>query len=190
MKILKKVCLTVFATIVLIISILLLLIAFNIMEPNVFGILISKALLSQESTYILIGVCVILVLLSMWCLFFGEENNKNGKNSGIELENGDGRLLITKNTLQDLVKGVISNFPSIEDSEANVVIDRENNVTIDVTITVSDGTIIKDVSSKLQNDIKDVVRKSTDLELDKVNIVVKKVEKEDKNAKKENSIDD
>ena len=50
MKILKKVCLTIFATIVLIISILLLLIAFNIMDSNVFGILISKVLLSQEGT--------------------------------------------------------------------------------------------------------------------------------------------
>ncbi len=187
MKILKKVCLTIFATIVLIISILLLLIAFNIMDSNVFGILISKVLLSQEGTYALVGVSVVLILLAMWCLFFCEENNKNGKNSGIELENSDGRLLITKNTLQDLVKGVINNFPSIEDSEANVLIDRENNVTIDVTITVSDGAIIKDVSSKLQNDIKSIVRKSTDLELDKVNIVVKKVEKEEKSK---NSVDD
>ena len=190
MKIFKKICLTIFATIVLIISLLLLLISFNIMEPTIFGILISKILLSQKGTFILIGICIVLILLTIWCLFFSDENAKDDNDSGIELENSDGRLLITKNTLNDMVKGVISNFPSIENSEIKVIIDKENNVIINAEITVVDGTIIKDVSSKLQNEIKSVVKKSTDLELDRVNIVVKKVQKDEKKVKSENGVDD
>lgn len=190
MKFLKKICLTIFSTIVLIISILLLLMAFSVIDVSVFSILISRALLSANGEYILIAVCVVLTLLAVWCLFFSDDSSKRGKHSGIELENSDGRLLITKGTLEGLVKGVIKNFPSVEDSDTEVLIDRENNVTINVTISVIDGAIIKDISSKLQNDIKTIVKKSTDLELERVNIVVNKVEREEPKVEKNNAIDD
>jgi uncharacterized alkaline shock family protein YloU len=178
MKFFKKLGLVVFSTITLIISILLLLIAFNILEPTIFGVLISKALLTQKGTYILVGVCIVLVLLAIWCLFFGEDDSESyrkSKNAGIELENSDGRLLITKSTIEGLAYGVINKFASVLSSDVDVIIDKENNVSIDVEITVEEGTTIKDVSSKMQNEIKDVVKKSTDLELDKVNIIVKRV---------------
>lgn len=191
MKFFKKLGLVVFSTIVLIISILLLLVAFNAMEPTIFGVLISKTLLTQKGTYILIGVCIVLIILAIYCLFFGEDDSTNkGKNSGIELENSDGRLLITKGTIEGLVAGVIANFPSIQSYDTDVIIDKENNVSIDLEIVVEEGTTIKDVSAKLQNDIKSIIKKSTDLEIDKVNIVVEKVQKEEVSEDSKDDDDD
>lgn len=196
MKFFKKLGLMVFSTIVLILSIILLLISFNVIQPTIFGILITKALQSQNGTYALIGVSIVLILLSFLCLFFDDGDEvKRGKNAGIELENSDGRLLITKNTIIGLVNGVISKFPQIQDSDVDVIIDKDNNVSIDVEIIVDEDATIKEVSSKMQNEIKEVVKNSTDLEIDKVNIIVKKVEsnndeKSTEKSSKANDIDD
>ncbi len=176
MKFLDKLGLAVFSIIVLTIAILLCLIGFGWMEPTIFGILISKALVSQTGTYVMIGVSIVLILLAIKCLFFSEITTKDEKDEGILLQNEDGKLLITKDTLETMVDGVVKGFPNIQSSKAQVSIDNENNVMIDVSIDVTEGTIIKDVSSNLQTKIKQVVKESTDLELNSVDVKVRTVE--------------
>lgn len=180
MKFLDKLGLAIFSILILTISILLLLIGFNFMEPTIFSVLIAKVLISQKATYIMIGVCIILILLALKCLFFRDTSYKD-KDEGILLQNNDGKLLITKTTLENLVEGVVKEFPSIENASSKVIFDKENNVFINVTINVKEGTVIKDVSSKLQTKIKENIKKATDLELNSVDIEVQNVQ-----AKKHN----
>lgn len=74
MRFLDKVGLAIFSMIVLIISVLLMLMGFNFIEPTVFSVLITKVLMYQQATYTMIGVSVILILLSIKCLFFSSES--------------------------------------------------------------------------------------------------------------------
>ena len=48
---------------------------------------------------------------------------------------------------------------------------------------VKKGTIIKDISSKLQNDIKSSIKKATDLEIKAINIKVNDTTKEEVHSK-------
>ena len=70
MKFLDRLGLGIFSTIILILSIILCLMGLNIVQPTIFGILITKALQYQTATYILIGASIFLILLSIKCLFF------------------------------------------------------------------------------------------------------------------------
>lgn len=178
MKFLDRVGLAIFSIIVLIISVLLMLIGFNFIEPSVFNILITKVLMYQQATYTMIGISVILILLSIKCLFFRSEANEKRKSSetGILLENEDGKLLITRNTLVNLVDGVVEQFEEVQKYDTDVVIDKQNNVTINVAIEVNEGCVIKELTSKLQTKIKESVKSATDLELTAVDIEVHKVE--------------
>lgn len=184
MKFLDRLGLTIFSILVLTLSIILLLIGFNFVEPSIFGVLIAKCMMSQKGTYIMIGSCITLSLLAIKCLFF-TSGNSNEKGDGILLQNADGKLLITKTTLQNLVEGVVKDFPSIENSTSKVIFDKENNVFISVVIDVKEGTVIKDVSSKLQTKIKESIKKATDLELNAVDIEVKNVQKKEHNDNNE-----
>lgn len=187
MKFLDRVGLAIFSMIVLIISVLLMLMGFNFIEPTIFSVLISKVLMNQQATYTLIGVSVVLILLAIKCLFFRSESKDKKKPSeqGILLENADGKLLITRNTLENLVDSVVEQFNEVEKYDTDVDIDKQNNVVINVAIEVAEGTVIKNLSSELQTKIKESVKSATDLELSAVDIEIHKVELKKEETKNE-----
>ena len=188
MKFIEKVSLVLFSIIVLILSVILVLIGFNFVEQSVFSILISKVMMSTQGTYITIGICVVLIMLAIKCLFFSDSTSLKREKSedGVLLQNEDGKLLITRSTLQNLVNGVLNGYTEIEDAETNVIIDKENNVIIDVALNVAEGTVLKNLSSKLQNEIKERIKETTDLEVNAVDIEIHNVEVAQKIERKQN----
>jgi uncharacterized alkaline shock family protein YloU len=188
MKFFDKLGLAIFSAIVLIISITLCLIGFGWIEPSVYSILISKAYASQTGTYVLIGSCTILALLAIKCLFFTDMTSKDDEEegSGILLQNEDGRLLITADTLRNMVEGVITDFDEITDSITRINITKENDVIIEISIDVIRGTVIKDVTSRLQTKVKKEIKAATDLEIKYVNVKVRNtgIEKADEDKEK------
>ena len=187
MKFLEKLSLVIFSIIVLVLSVILVLIGFNFVEQSVFSILISKVMMSTQGTYIMIGICVVLIMLAIKCLFFSDSTalKREKSEDGVLLQNEDGKLLITRSTLQNLVNGVLNGYSEIEDAETNVIIDKENNVIIDVALNVAEGTVLKNLSAKLQNEIKERIRETTDLEVDAVDIEIHNVEVGEKPEKKQ-----
>ncbi len=175
MKFFDKLGLAIFSAIVLIISITLCLIGFGWIEPSVYSILISRAYASQTGTYVLIGSCTVLALLAIKCLFFTDMTSKDDEEegSGILLQNEDGRLLITADTLRNMVEGVITDFDEITDSITRINITKENDVIIEISIDVLRGTVIKDVTSRLQTKVKKEIKAATDLEIKYVNVKVR-----------------
>ena len=187
MKFLEKLSLVIFSIIVLVLSVILVLIGFNFVEQSVFSILIAKVMMSAQGTYIMIGVCVVLIMLAIKCLFFSDSTalKRDKSEDGVLLQNEDGKLLITRSTLENLVNGVLYEYSEIENAETNVIIDKENNVIIDVTLNVAGGTVLKNLSAKLQNEIKQRIRETTDLEIDAVDIEIHNVEVGEKPEKKQ-----
>ena len=188
MKFFDKLGLAIFSAIVLIISITLCLIGFGWIEPSVYSILISRAYASQTGTYVLIGSCTVLALLAIKCLFFTDMTSKDDEEegSGILLQNEDGRLLITADTLRNMVEGVITDFDEITDSITRINITKENDVIIEISIDVLRGTVIKDVTSRLQTRVKKEIKAATDLEIKYVNVKVRNtgIEKADEDKEK------
>ena len=188
MKFFDKLGLAIFSAIVLIISITLCLIGFGWIEPSVYSILISKAYASQTGTYVLIGSCTVLALLAIKCLFFTDMTSKDDEEegSGILLQNEDGRLLITADTLRNMVEGVITDFDEITDSITRINITKENDVIIEISIDVLRGTVIKDVTSRLQTKVKKEIKAATDLEIKYINVKVRNtgIEKTDEDKEK------
>ena len=187
MKFLEKLSLVIFSIIVLVLSVILVLIGFNFVEQSVFSILISKVMMSAQGTYIMIGICVVLIMLAIKCLFFSDSTalKRDKSEDGVLLQNEDGKLLITRSTLENVVNGVLYEYSEIENAETNVIIDKENNVIIDVTLNVAGGTVLKNLSAKLQNEIKERIRETTDLEVNAVDIEIHNVEVGEKLEKKQ-----
>ncbi len=181
MKFFDKLGLAIFSLIVLVLSIILCLIGFGVMDSTIFTVLIGKILMNQTYTNIMIGVCIALLILAVKCIFFSGVDNTEESNDGILLQNDDGKLLITVDTLKNLVEGTINEFKNIIDSEANVIITKENDVIINISINVTKNTVIKDTTSKLQLKIKKEIKEATDLEVKAVNIQVIKAEDDGNN---------
>lgn len=185
MKFFDKLGLAIFSLIVLVLSIILCLIGFGVMDSTIFTVLIGKVLMYQTYTNIMIGVCIALMLLAVKCIFFSGVDNTEESNDGILLQNSDGKLLITVDTLKNLVEGTVSEFKNIIDSNANVIITKDNDVIINISINVTKSTVIKDTTSKLQSKIKKEIKDATDLEVKAVNIQVIKAEDDGNNEVEE-----
>lgn len=177
MKILDRIGLALFSTLMLIISIITCLMIFGWVDINWVSDLCNSAIHNQVTSNILLGLSVAFILLAIKCIFFesGAKQDMDYKN-GILLENSDGKLLITKDTLENLVNGVVKGFDSAENITTRVELDKENNVKVFVNLSVKENAIIKELSTNLQTKIKTTIKKTSDLEVKEVNIKVKDIE--------------
>ncbi len=176
MKIIEKISFALFANIVLILSVLVALIIFDWLDIEIIHTLIVSWLSNSTVSSIILGVCIVLILLGIKCIFFDSFTKSEEKSKeGIMLENESGRLVVTRDTLENLTNSVVKDFENTESITSKVVLDEEGNVKVLVNLTVKPDTIIKDLSNNLQNRIKETIKTSLDLEVKEVNIRVKNI---------------
>lgn len=176
MKVLDKIGLVLFSSIILILSIILCLLIFgwiNIESVNVF---IKYMLNDNMVSNITLGVVTVLILLAIKCIFFDSTSKSDtGFENGVLLQNENGKLLVSRETIQNLVSSVVKNYGTTKDISTKVILDKNNSINIEVTLYVAQDAIIKDLSNEIQIKIKEVIKKSLDLDVKEVNIKVKNI---------------
>lgn len=182
MKILDKISLTIFSVIILIITLLMCFIISGWLEMTIVTEWVIKIISHEVCGPITLGISIILAILALKTIFFSS-SSKDKTKEGILLENENGKLLVSKDTIESLSTTIIRNFDSIEASNVRVDVDEQNKISIFITLSVYSEVVIKDLASKIQSNIKDEVKKSLDLEIKEVNIRIKNI-----NAKKENVV--
>ena len=176
MKVIEKIALILYSNIMLILSIIACLLIFGWVDIDIVGNVVEKCLTTDPASKITLGVSVVFILLSIRCIFFDPTSKEEIRDKqGVLLENENGKLMISKETIENLVDSVARGFENAEEISTRVELDKENNVKIYVNLTISSNAVIKDLSANLQNRIKEKVKKATDLEVKEVNISVKKV---------------
>ena len=175
----EKVTLIIYSNIILILSVIACLLIFGCLDIEIVQGLVRDLLLFGTSSKIILGVSIVFILLSLRCIFFDPTSKQEQKDKqGILLANDNGKLMISKDTIEDLVEAVTKQYKMAKDVTSRVELDKENNVNIFVNLVVSSDTVIKDLSADLQEKIKNKVKETTDLEVKEVNIIVKKAVQE------------
>lgn len=179
MKIIEKITLILYSNIILIMSVILCLLVFGWLDTNVVANLAKALLIGETSSRIILGVSVVFILLSIRCIFFDPTSKQEQKDKqGVLLANDNGKLMISKETIENLVEAVTKEYKEAKDVSSRVELDKNNNVNIYVNLVVGSETIIKDLTVDLQNRIKEKVKQSADLEVKEVNITIKKAVQE------------
>lgn len=174
MKFLEKISLLLFSLIISVISITLILIMLDFVQISFVTKSISILLQDDLSIKITIGVSIVVLLLALKCIFFSSESTDDGKN-GITLENTSGKLVISKESLENLIANVVKEVQGIEAISSRTLLDKNNNLVVYVTTLVSKDMMIKEVSTQIQDKIKEELSKTADLEVKQVNIKVKNI---------------
>ena len=185
MKFIEKITLIIYSNIILILSVIACLLVFGWIDIDVVQNLVKDLILYGTSSKIILGVSIVFILLSLRCIFFDPTSKQELKDKqGILLANDNGKLMISKETIEDLVQAVTKQYKMAKEVTSRVELDKENNVNIFVNLVVGSYTVIKDLSADLQDKIKTKVKETTDLEVKEVNITVKKAvqEKQPKTA--------
>lgn len=181
MKILERIALILFSIIMLFVSIVSCLVIFNIMELKTIFNFLEDIIENQTVTRVILGFAIVSILLAIKSLFFPSKIKKKQEiKTGVLLENKDGRLLISRDTIENLVNSVVKSFTDAVDVQTKVHLDADNNITVFVSLLVKEEAIIKELSANIQNKIKETVKRSTDLDVNQININIKNIENQTK----------
>ena len=182
MKIIDKIILNIYSLIILIESIIVILLIFGWAKIEAI-IYIIKDMLNNNIAYnILFGISVVFIILSIKAMLFKnsrdkidlvETRRKDKMGEGVLIENEDGKLLISKETIERLANSVVNNYDNIQDARTKVIIYNKNEITILIELQILQNTIIKDLNANLQLRIKDIIKEATELEVKEVNIKIK-----------------
>lgn len=186
MKILDRIALVIFSLIILILAITSCLVVFDVVELEKIYEYLEGIIKNDIVSKTILIISVISILLAIKALFFSSKIKKKEEiKSGILLENRDGRLLISRDTIENLVNGVVKSFPDAMDVQTKILLDIDNNITVFISLLVKQDSIIKELSSNIQTKIKETIKRNTDLEVSQININIKNIENINDNSKKE-----
>lgn len=176
MKILDKIGLVVFSSIVLLLSLALILTIAEWLDLEVVLNAVEFIVTNETSAKITFGVCIVLILLALKTIFFNSDakSTSSGK-EGILLENDNGKLLVSRDTIESLTNAVVKNYETAQNVLTKVELDSDNNVSVFITLFVYPDAVIKDLTISLQKDVKETIKKSLDLDVKDVNVRIKNI---------------
>lgn len=175
MKILDKIGLVLFSLIVLLLSVALCVVIVGVVDLELvnegFEFLVTDEIVSKVA----FGVSVVFVLLALKCIFFSGSSKSNSGKTGILLQNDNGKLLVSKDTIESLTNSVVKNFAAAQNVTTRVDVDEQSNLKIFITLFVYPDAVIKDITAQIQKDIKQTIKNSLDLEVKEINVNIKNV---------------
>lgn len=177
MKVLDKIALVLFSIIILLISVVLVLLIYSVISFDAIEMLYTKMMANNIANNVVLGLSLICIVLAVKAIFFEGESTKNTQMSGdgILLENEAGKLLISRETIENLVNGAAKDFENTQSVTTKVVVDEENSLKVFVTLMVLPNTVINELSANLQKKIKEVVKNVTDLDVKSIDIKIKNI---------------
>ena len=176
MKILDRFNLALFSVIIVVLSVIVCLLSIGWLDLELLKSGIDYVVNNKIPNNIALGVSALLIILAMKSIFFNSySQEKTESREGILLENDNGKLLVSKDTIESLTNTVVKSFDSAENVTTRVEVDEESHVKIYITLFVHPDAVIKELSNKLQSNIKDTIMNSLGLEVTEVNIRIKNI---------------
>ena len=181
MKILEKFVLILYSFLILVISVVLCLVIFKIIDIETINNCIKYMLEDSPILITVLASSIVCILLSIRCLFFRKRKEiKKSDATDILLENESGRLLISKRAIENAVKNVVNNaVKDTKDCKVIVDIDPANYLSVYVSILLNNNLKIRDMTLDLQLKIKSQIKDDFDLDVKQVNIKIDSVEEKE-----------
>lgn len=182
MKLIDKVIYFIFSTIVLAIVVIVFMGLLNIGGVNhIFSFIggMPNMNFTQEQIIYIIIVGILFIIMAIKGILFQSKLEEN--KDAIILENSSGKLIISRRTLENLVKDISNSVKGVENSSARVNVEKDTDLIISIDIVVKEGSI-KDITKKLQEDVKIAIKKASDLNVSEVNVNIKNIKKMNENT--------
>ena len=176
MKVLNKIGLVLFSTLILLEGLAICLCIAGWIDLSIITDALEYITTDSLATKIALGVSILFILLAIKCIFLNsDESSNNNSKDGILLENESGKLLVSRDTIESLTNSVVKNYETAQNVMTRVELDSENNVSIFITLFVYPEAIIKDLTVSLQKNVKETIKKSLDLDVRDVNVKIKNI---------------
>ena len=157
---------------VIVVAALLLLIAGKV-QITTAAVALSYLAAHRIVRWVVIGALIVYGLCSIVAIAFSG-NVTNDLKGGIILPLKVGEVHISSQTFESIVTNVAKKYAGVKTAKVNVKI-KETGISVDLFAYVLQDTVISDITSKLQEDIKETVLKQTTVAVEAVNVKIKGV---------------
>lgn len=184
MTLFQKIVSVTFASIVLFVSVVSMLTLGGILAPDLGSNIMEDIIEGEFLSKIFFALFAILAIFAIKEIAFGEKVSAEGR-EGLILENESGKLIISKESLENLISGVGKEIDGVDNISSRTFIDVEKNVIVEANVVVGREVVLKDISAELQRKVKEALKQTADLDVKYVNIKIKNIS--NKKSKKNNS---
>lgn len=182
MKLIERIALVIYSYIIIILAVVLSLLIFNWLKIDVITDMLEALVTGNVSSKVILVLNIIFILLSIKCIFFDEASKEKIKHSqGILLKNENGELMISKESLDNMVKNSISTFDNVKECTTQIEVNSENQILISLFLTVTDSVVIKELVSGIQKKVKEEIKKISDLDVKEVNVKIVNLQETNQN---------
>lgn len=180
MKLLEKFVLILYSLLILVISAVVCLIMFKVISFDQIKEAIEFVQKDTALIIVILALSIVCMLLSIRCIFFRKKKEiKKSTATDVLLENESGRLLISKNAIQNAVKNIVSDSLKLDtEMKVTVDIDPANNISVYIAVMLDRTSGVRELTLDLQLRIKNEIKDSFGLDVKQVNIKVDSNEKE------------
>ena len=185
MTLFQKIVSVTFASIVLFVSVVCMLTLGGILDPDLGSNIMGDIIEGNFWSKIFFALFAILAILAVKEIAFGEKVSREGR-EGLILENESGKLIISKESLENLISGVGKEIDGVDSISSRTFIDVEKNVVVEANVVVGREVALKDISIELQKKVKEALKQTADLDVKYVNIKIKNIS--NKKSKKNNNV--
>lgn len=169
MKVWNKICASIL-TILMCLSFLALFIVFDLIGSNEIIFLKNLITYNIYAECITIAVSVILIALTISYIF-----SSNKKSRPITLQGENGELIITRETIESIANNVAKSYTGTRDITSKIEINNNDEITVNVYMQVDENIEISELVKNLQSQIKDAVKKATEIEIKNVNVKIRNI---------------
>ena len=173
MKFLERFTLIIYSFVVLLLSVILSLLIFNWIDFEIVTEMVKALITGDLSSKITLGISIVFILLSIKCMIFDEKSKEKVRETqGILLKNENGQLMISRESIDNIVKNTVVGFDNVKQCNTRIDVNSENQLRITLLLVVNENVVIKELASTLQKKVKEDIKKVADLEVQEVNVKI------------------
>lgn len=171
MKGFEKFILCLFSVIMIIEAVFFILVSTNMIQVGDLYTAFIDFIVANKLWVLVIGA--IISLLGLIGLFSSSDSSDESR-SGLAIRNESGTVFLNKDTFESMIMSVAKNYPELVNPKVDVSI-SEDGVKANIYSLILPDTVVPTLSSKLQENIKSVVKRQTTIEIKEANVKIKGV---------------
>jgi len=171
MKGFEKFILCVFSIIMIVISVLLILVSTEMVQVNELYSVALGFLINNKLAVLITGA--IISLLGLIGLFSSSDSEDDSK-GGLAIKNDSGTVYLNRDTFESMIISIARNYPELVNPKVDVTI-SEDGVTANLYAQILPETVVPTLTTKLQENIINTVKKQTTIDIKEANVKIKGV---------------
>lgn len=173
MKYLDKLINFIFSLVILVVSVVIVLVTAGFIEDDIVYTYMSENIFSEANNTITCIVAIVVFFAALKTTIFLSKTNTK-KKAAIMVDTTHGKIQIAQETIENTAKSVVKNYQEVKDAQVRMVKDKKA-VNVYMSLLVLPNTNIIELSSKVQDEVKEAIQNTTGVKVNNVDIKIKNI---------------